>query len=193
MSRAGMDEVGRAAFAGPLVAAVCKRKSGTTQKMIKERLGSFLRDSKLLSRGQREQVVERIHRLVHYKVTAITVEEINQYGLGWANKEIMRRLSRQLPAKTYIVDGNMRFESELSNFISLVRADTKVVEVMLASVIAKLYRDRYMAALHQFFPQYGWDTNAGYGTRHHRQTIKELGITPHHRIKFVERYGSVIS
>jgi ribonuclease HII len=188
MKRAGMDEVGRAAFAGPLVACVCKLKTTTTKKQIKFLLGSLLRDSKKLSESQQKIVLDRIGKLVRFKVTAITVEEINEYGLGWANTEIMRRLSKLLPAKKYIVDGNMKFGNGFDALISKVKADTKVAEVMLAATIAKYHRDAYMVVLHQEFPEYGWDTNAGYGTKKHRAAIIELGTTPHHRNKFVESY-----
>lgn len=188
MKRAGMDEVGRAAFAGPLVAAVCKLKTTTTKKQIKALLGALLRDSKTLSDPQKDKVINSIGKLVRFKITAITVDEINQYGLGWANIEIMRRLSRILPAKKYIVDGNMKFGEGFEKMVSKVKADTKVVEVMLAAIIAKVHRDAYMAKLHQEFPFYCWDTNAGYGTKAHREAILAHGLCHHHRLKFVESY-----
>lgn len=182
-----MDEVGRAAFAGPLVAAVCKLKTTTTKKQIKNLLGSLLRDSKTLSDIQKDKVISSIGKLVRFKITAITVEEINQYGLGWANIEIMRRLARLLPAKKYIVDGNMKFGPGFEHLVSKIKADTKVLEVMLAAIIAKVHRDAYMTKLHLEFPSYGWDTNAGYGTRHHRQAILAQGPCRYHRKVFLRK------
>ena len=181
----GMDEVGRASFAGPLVAAAVIPKSRVSIRQIKTVLGKELRDSKKLSKLQRRWVIEKVTPLVRWKVTAITVEEINAYGIGWANQEIFRRLARMLPAKRYVVDGNVKFGPGFETLKSKIKADDKVPQVMLASVFAKFHRDMLLAQMAKEFPVYGWERNAGYGTKFHRQAILKHGICVYHRLLFV--------
>ena len=115
-------------------------------------------------------------------IEIISARQINTKGMGWANKEIFRRLKNKIPADKYIADGNLK----IAGVTSLVKADTKVPEVMAASIIAKVFRDRMMTVLHEQFPYYGWQSNKGYGTKFHIVAIREHGLTKYHRKKFVE-------
>ncbi|KKT30418.1 MAG: Ribonuclease HII [Candidatus Collierbacteria bacterium GW2011_GWC2_44_18] len=187
MKICGLDECGRGAFAGPLVAAAV---------IINTDLVSFpsllpvpLRDSKKLTETQRIKIVSELPKLpVIYKIEEVSVSEINEYGMGWANQQIFERLISGIKSTVYIVDGNLKFANP--SVRTLIKGDDKCYQVMLASVIAKVYRDNLMAKLHQDFPEYGWDRNSGYGTVEHIQAIKQFGQNLHHRSQYIATFVS---
>jgi len=169
-----MDEVGRGPLAGSLVAVAAVLNKNCPV--------SVLKDSKKLSKIQRENIfLKLMEAKVEFCVEEIGVEEINQFGIGWANREAFIRLINRIDADKYIVDGNFK----ISGAESMVKADTKIPEVMAAAIIAKVTRDGQMRKLHDKHMVYGWDTNVGYGTKKHIEAIKKHGVTKHHRIKFV--------
>lgn len=170
----GMDEVGRGALAGPLVAAavVLPRKVGG------------LNDSKKISHALRFKIYQKIKRSgAIIAVEEISARQINTRGMGWANKEIFKRLAGKIPADKYIADGNLKLGKKIR---SVVKADTKIPEVMAASIVAKVFRDRIMDHLHRYHDRYGWQSNKGYGTKYHIAAIREYGVTKYHRSKFVK-------
>lgn len=114
-------------------------------------------------------------------VEEISVRTINTRGIGWANKEIFRRLKKRISADAYIADGNLK----IAGIKSIVKADTKIPEVMAASIIAKVWRDRLMTHLHNEFPHYGWQANKGYGTVLHLLALRKHGPCRHHRKLFI--------
>jgi ribonuclease HII len=173
----GMDEVGRGAYAGPLVAAAV---------VLPERFRHpLLRDSKLLSARQREQVdaVLRVKALA-WAVAEVSVDEINSRGLGWANVEIFCRLVDAVDADGYCCDGNLRIPVSRP-LHSLVAADRKVPAVSAASIIAKVHRDALMTRMHEEAPHYNWASNKGYGALEHRTAIREHGPHAAHRRVFL--------
>ncbi|MEK9200711.1 MAG: ribonuclease HII [Patescibacteria group bacterium] len=173
----GMDEVGRGAFAGPLVGAAVILNSKS------EFLNPKLKDSKKLTARQREKLYNEIFEKAEIvKIEMISVRQINSRGIGWANKEVFRRLIRQVRADEYIVDGNLKIKGATS----VVKADNKYPEVMAASIIAKVTRDRLMKKLHEKHPKYGWVTNVGYGTKFHICAIRDHGSIRYHREVFVQ-------
>lgn len=171
-----MDECGRGPLAGPLVAAA------TILNIEWGMLNVELNDSKKLSDKQRNELYKKlIETRVIIEIESISVLEINTKGIGWANVEVFKRLVKRMKADKYIVDGSLKIEGATS----IVKADTKIPEVMAASIVAKVTRDRIMRDLHSKYPNYGWDTNVGYGTKKHIEALREHGPTEHHREVFV--------
>ncbi len=183
----GLDEVGRGALAGPLVAAgvILPRDMVT-------RLGAsarFLRDSKTVPRARREELAAliRAHAL-RVEVVSVGVEAINTRGIGWANGEAFRQLITAIEAEEYVVDGRVRppAPNERAGRVRcMVDADALIPAVAAASLVAKVARDALMVALHAQYPCYGWAANAGYGTRTHLEALRAQGPCDHHRVAFV--------
>jgi ribonuclease HII len=176
----GMDEVGRGAFAGPLVAAGVVLPAGFRHK--------WLRDSKLLSGGQREAVdqVIREHAL-GLAVVAIEVEEINAKGLGWANREVFALLVDLVNAEGYCCDGNLKIVAS-KPVHSIIKGDGLVPEIAAASIVAKVFRDNLMGELGKEVPWFGWGSNRGYGTGVHLTALGEHGAHAQHRDVFVRNW-----
>lgn len=180
----GLDEVGRGALAGPLVAA---------SAIINHQCPiPNLRDSKKLNKAQRERIYRQLMRTgTEYRIEIITARQINNRGMGWANKEIFRRLIKKIEADKYIVDGptslwgKHRASLGVKNVKCLIKADATRKCVMAASIIAKVTRDRMMQELHQKHNKYGWNLNAGYGTKSHILAIRENGTVEYHRSVYV--------
>lgn len=170
MTICGMDEVGRGCIAGPLVAAAAILNDQTPNPSLK--------DSKKLTAKQREKIYKQlVNSKTTFAIVFISVEEINQFGIGWANKEIFTRLRAKISADVYIADGNLKIEG----IKSIVKADSKIPEVMAASIIAKFTRDKYMCELENC---YSWNSNKGYATKKHLELIKIHGASDHHRIRY---------
>ena len=183
----GLDEVGRGALAGPLVAAGVILPAD-----IADRLGAsarFLRDSKTVPRRRREELAAliQVHALA-VEVATVEVAAINARGIGWANGEAFRRLIAVIEADEYVVDGRVRPPApadRAGRVRCLVDADALVPAVAAASLVAKVARDALMADLHARHPQYGWAENAGYGTPAHLAALCAHGPCDHHRAVFV--------
>jgi ribonuclease HII len=174
----GMDEVGRGAFAGPLVAAAVVLPPGFRHP--------WLRDSKKLTAHQREVVAAEVHRrALACAIAEITVAEINLRGLGWANVEIFRRLVAEVAADGYCCDGRLRIDAA-HPVHCLVRGDDLIPSISAASIVAKVHRDALMRRLHLQAPDYDWDHNKGYGAPVHRAAILARGVHPEHRRVFID-------
>jgi ribonuclease HII len=175
---AGVDEVGVAPTCGAVVAAAvimppnCHRIPG-------------VRDSKTMSAAQRERLVPVIRRrAVAVGVGAASVADIDRLNIYHATHLAMRRAIARLGGHDHVlVDGLgiAGFEAEVGPYTSIVNGDALVYSIACASVVAKTVRDRMMERLAVRYPQYGWERNAGYATREHRDAIRAHGLTPHHR------------
>ncbi|MGH7704580.1 MAG: ribonuclease HII [Candidatus Dormibacteria bacterium] len=173
----GMDEVGRGALAGPLVAAAVVLPPGFSHPL--------LRDSKLLSEPQREEVEPAIRAAaLALGVAAVQVSVIDDRGVGWANRIAFERLIRLVTAEAYLADGNLPLRTR-RRYLSVVGGDRLVPAISAASIVAKVHRDRLMRQLHPSFPHYGWDENKGYGTPRHLRAISQHGLCRHHRRSFI--------
>jgi ribonuclease HII len=182
----GLDEAGRGAWAGPLVAAaiilICPAEE------ISRNAGTMLKDGKLLRHDQREKLYTALKKAkANILIDIISTRSINNHGIGWANKEIFRRLIKKIEAAEYIVDGNLKIKvkGKTDRIRSIIDADATIAEVILAGIVAKVERDKLMRTLHKQFPKYKWHDNAGYGTKKHREAIIKYQTTYYHRSIFV--------
>lgn len=182
MSIVGLDECGRGALAGPLVACACKFIEPLYT--FADRLPCKIKDSKITPKKHREIIDGLKDTLpISYKTIEISVEDINLHGIAWANVQAFTRLAKLFAGEEIIADGNIRFLSQPIK--SIIKADALYPEVSLASIIAKVYRDKLMSDLAIEFPGFGWEHNAGYGTKDHLLALVDRGSTCHHRHVFV--------
>lgn len=176
---AGVDEVGRGPLAGPLVAAAVVLPEGV--------LLPGLRDSKRLTPGQRVRLAEAITRVaLGWAVAFVPAAAIDQAGLTAANDEALSAAAAALPVRPtlVLVDGPRR--PGPGPYLPVVDGDARSQVVAAASVLAKVLRDRFMARVaEEWCPGYGWERNAGYATREHRQAITAMGPSPFHRRSFL--------
>jgi ribonuclease HII len=174
---AGVDEAGCAPLAGPVVAAAVV--------LDRERFPRGIDDSKKLNLEAREALHAKLVRQARYGVGIVSVEEIDALNIYWARMLAMARAIDALgfdPAFV-LVDGNRcpRWERPSK---AIVSGDARCRSIAAASIIAKVTRDRIMAAYAADFPGYGWEQNRGYPTPDHRRALRELGPTPLHRRSF---------
>ena len=173
---AGCDEAGRGCLAGSVYAAAVILPSDYQNEL--------LNDSKQLTERRRYQLRDIIQRdAISWAVGIVTPEEIDHINILNASILAMHRALDQLSVRpeAVIVDGN-RFKpyGDLP-CTTIVKGDGKYLSIAAASILAKTYRDDYMNALAEEYPQYDWRSNKGYPTKKHREAIKEFGITPLHR------------
>jgi len=175
---AGVDEVGRGPLAGPVTAAAVV--------LDPARIPAGLNDSKVLSAAARERLAAEIHAVAEVSVAHASVEEIDRLNILRAAHLAMVRAVAGLPHRPdhVLIDGNMIPEGLGCAASALVKGDGRSVSVAAASIVAKVVRDRIMVDLAQQHPGYGWEHNAGYPTKAHREALKSLGLTPHHRRSF---------
>lgn len=181
----GLDEVGRGPLAGPVVSACVYVPPGVRAHP----LWREVTDSKKLSPYKRDMLFELLIERVHYGVGQCCVEEIDAINILQASLLSMRRayeamMERFAPdVRMAAVDGNQNPGLPLPCTL-VVGGDLKSCSIAAASIIAKVTRDRIMAALHEAHPHYGWQTNAGYGTPEHLAALRAHGVTDHHRRSF---------
>lgn len=176
---AGCDEAGRGCLAGSVFAAAVILPPDYSHPL--------LNDSKQLSAKRRYALREDIERdAIAWAVGEVFPDEIDKINILNASFLAMHRALDQLSTRPafIIVDGNrFRPYHELPH-ATVVKGDGKYLSIAAASILAKTYRDDYMLRLHQECPYYGWDHNAGYPTREHREGIRQHGLSPYHRRSF---------
>ena len=174
----GVDEVGRGAWAGPvIVAAVILRSYDIPEG---------LRDSKALSVKARIRIAAEIYSKADVAFGASSRFEIDKLNILQATCLAMRRAVHAL--KRYpdhiMIDGNYTVDFGGAAVTTIVEGDKKSASIAAASVVAKVLRDRLMQKLAVVYPWYQWEKNAGYGVKAHRDAIYNKGITSHHRRSF---------
>lgn len=173
----GIDEVGRGPLAGPVVAAAVI--------LNEEHAILGLNDSKQLSANKREELVTEIKKNARaIGIGEATAEEIDQLNIYQATKVAMQRAIDQLNiAPDCLLIDAMVLDNGLPQE-KIIKGDARSVSIAAASIIAKVYRDEWMAKYGENYPAYGFAKNAGYGTKEHLQAIDEQGILPIHRKTF---------
>ncbi len=176
---AGCDEAGRGCLAGPVFAAAVILPPDFKNEL--------LNDSKKLTEKQRyflRPIIEK--EAIAWAVEAVDNEEIDKINILNASFLAMNRAVKKLKIvpEHLLIDGNrFRPQTEIP-FTCMVKGDGRFFSIAAASVLAKTYRDDFMAEIHSEFPNYDWDKNKGYPTKKHREGIKKHGVTKYHRMTF---------
>lgn len=174
---AGVDEVGRGPLAGPVTAAAVILDPAN--------IPDGLNDSKALSRKKREALEPLIFANAEVSIAHATVEEIDEINILRASHLAMERAIAGLGRVDHaLIDGNMIPRGLIIPATTIIKGDARSLSIAAASIVAKICRDRIMVELAQQYPGYGWDTNAGYGSKSHISALHRLGVTPHHRRSF---------
>ena len=175
---AGADEAGRGALAGPLVAAAVILTDDF------DRTG--IRDSKQLTRNQREAAYERL--VASECVVRVAKAEpgvIDSRGLHRCNLFLLRRAAKALdPEPDYVLTDGFPVPKIPFPSLGIKKGDTVAASVAAASIVAKVTRDRIMDRMHRRYPGFGFNHNMGYGTADHMEALDRLGPTPIHRLSF---------
>ncbi len=180
----GIDEAGRGPWCGPVVAACAY----WPDYQIPEALAVKIDDSKKLSPAKREMLFEQIMQTnCVYGIGQASAQEIDSLNILQATFLAMHRALEQAQEKFAIqpafslIDGNRLPKDWSIPTQSVIKGDHLSLSIATASILAKVTRDRLMTALSEQYPQYGWERNAGYGTKEHIAAIEQYGITPWHR------------
>lgn len=176
---AGCDEAGRGPLAGPVVAAAAI--------MPVDYQNELLNDSKKLKKKDRDQLEQMIKQdAIAWAIAEVSHEEIDEINILNASFLAMHRAIDQLKVRPelLLIDGNRFKKYKDLPHECVVKGDGKYMSIAAASILAKTHRDAVMEAAAQQYPGYGWESNAGYPTKKHRDAIRELGVTPLHRKSF---------
>jgi len=183
---AGLDEVGRGPWAGPVMAcAVVLPDLTHPTSGLPGDLFAALDDSKKLGHADRERLYDPLRSCVAHGFGAASVAEIDDMNILQASLLAMRRALSAVPVSVTgaLVDGNRDPGFGIPTRL-IVKGDSLAISIAAASILAKVARDRLMVDLAQVYPGYGWDTNMGYGTKHHQAGLQTHGVTPEHRKSF---------
>ncbi len=176
---AGCDEAGRGCLAGSVYAAAVI--------LPPDYRNDDLNDSKQLTAPRRYRLRETIERdALSWAVGVVTAEEIDRINILNASILAMHRALDALSVRPeyIIVDGNRFRPYDTVPYTTIVKGDGKFLSIAAASILAKTYRDDYMQAMHEQYPHYGWDRNAGYPTKKHREGLRLHGPSPIHRLSY---------
>jgi ribonuclease HII len=177
MITVGIDEVGRGCWAGPVVAGA----------VILNKPIIGLRDSKKLTKRQRQKLAAEIHvEAVAVGLGWVAPSELDALGLSKAVQLAMQRALKQitLDYDEIIIDGNVNFLAMNPKSKAVIQADDSVPAVSAASIIAKVARDNFMIKAATQHPVYDFDKHVGYGTAHHLEKLKLHGVCELHRLSF---------
>lgn len=175
---AGCDEVGMGCLAGPVIAAAVI--------LPPEVRIDFIRDSKTLTRLQRERLADHIQRkAVAWALGEATPAEIASLNLHWAAVEAMKRALQALhPPPDSVLSDAYHIPGLPYRNDPVIKGDQKVRSIAAASIIAKVHRDALMTELDATYPHYGFAGHKGYATREHQRALQKLGPCPIHRPSF---------
>lgn len=178
----GVDEVGRGPLAGPVVCAAVI--------MPLDNIIDGVDDSKKLSAKKREILSEQIlEKAVACHICAVEPQIIDEINILQATRLCMKNAVEglEIAPDFVLTDGNMTLDISIPQR-SIVKGDALSYSIGAASIVAKVYRDKIMRGYAEIYPQYGFDSNVGYGSEKHIEAIKELGLTPIHRRSFTKKW-----
>lgn len=186
----GIDEAGRGPLAGPVAVGAVKIPAGFNKNFFKG-----IKDSKQLSESDREEwsrLARHAKRLgeIDFAVALVSEKVIDKHGIAYAIRLGVKRCLKKLnvdPADTQVfLDGALKAPEEFIHQLTIIKGDEKVPSISLASILAKVTRDRRMVSIAKKFPEYDFDIHKGYGTLVHRKAILRYGLTELHRKSFLK-------
>ena len=180
---AGIDEAGRGPLAGPVVIGCAIMKPDSFIE--------YVNDSKKISETKREMLYEKItSEALAWSTGIVWQDEIDELNILNATKKALTLAIEGLKIKpdTILVDALDKIDTKGIPYISVIKGDAKIYSISAASIIAKVTRDRIMKEYDEVYPEYGFSGHKGYGTAKHIQAIKEHGICPLHRKRFVKNF-----
>jgi ribonuclease HII len=185
----GIDEAGRGPLAGPVSVGVVKISERFNKSFFKG-----IKDSKQLSPEDRElwfSLATEAKRKgdLDFKVSLVSEKVIDRRGISYALRLGIKRCLSGLgasPDDQVFLDGSLKAPSNFPHQLTVVRGDEKIPVISLASICAKVIRDRKMVRLSKKFPQFDFHIHKGYGTRLHREALQKYGLTALHRRSFLK-------
>lgn len=180
---AGVDEVGRGALFGPVVAAAVILSEDSIAPLTR----AGVKDSKKLTPGVRSRLAAEIQAIaIDYKIGWASVKEIDRLNILQATLLAMKRAILKLnpQPELCLIDGNQNIPHLLIPQQTLIKGDSTSIVIAAASIVAKVWRDQLIIRLAEKYPHYDLKQNKGYGTAKHRQAIQDYGITSQHRQSF---------
>lgn len=184
----GIDEVGRGPLAGPVAVGVAMASEEVIRKFKK------IKESKQLTRTQREEWYKKIclpKSGIKFTVSFISAPMIDKQGINPSiRKAVFRSLKKLSPDPMHVrvlLDGGLQAPREYLYQTTIIHGDAKETIIAIASVVAKVERDRHMIRMHKKYPAYCFDRHVGYGTKAHITAIKKHGLTPLHRVTFCKK------
>ena len=177
----GIDEVGLGPLAGPLVVVCCGIDLEAARLIL-------LHDSKKLSPARRENIFSEIlphkNKGIYWGCASISAPDLDRMGipasLKYGVQTAFSRCHAPFTPDHILIDGNRSYDLPCPT-TSIIKGDNKHYTIAMASIIAKVLRDRWMGVLDQLYPQFGFKQHKGYGTKQHLAVIQQGQVCPHHR------------
>ena len=180
---AGVDEVGRGALFGPVVAAACILPDDVLDELV----SCGVRDSKQLSATARSRLAIKIRAVaVDCQIGAASVREIDRLNILQASLLAMKRaiLKLNVTPDLCLVDGNRRIPNLAIDQETMIKGDSRSIQIAAASIVAKVWRDELILRMAVKYPEYDLTNNKGYGTKKHKLALERCGVSVFHRTSF---------
>jgi ribonuclease HII len=187
----GIDEAGRGPLAGPVAVGAVMIPSNFDEKFFEG-----LKDSKKLSEAKRELWFKLVSEAkkkgeLDYVVALVSEKVIDEHGISYALKlgikGCLDKLKASPDSSRIFLDGSLKAPDEFKNQETIIKGDEKIPVISLASIMAKVTRDRKMTNLSTEFPEYSFAVHKGYGTKVHMEAISKYGLTKIHRRSFLKK------
>ncbi|HEY4528474.1 MAG TPA: ribonuclease HII [Candidatus Paceibacterota bacterium] len=193
----GVDEVGRGPLAGPVAvgAVVIPINTNPSTSLGVKKFFKGIKDSKQLTSEERELWYELAMEAkkkdeLDFRVAMVSEKVIDRHGIAYALRLGIKRCLNGLNLDTtsqIFLDGSLKAPKEFKHQLTVIRGDEKIPVISLASIVAKVVRDRLMMRMAKKFPEFNFEINKGYGTMTHRLAIRKYGSTAFHRQSFLTR------